>query len=192
MFRSRLFATVSAAALVASGVAFAAPASAGDPLITITKETNQVASTVVIENILKMYARMLPSSKSRAVWLVNPTTFIQLQQLSIAVGTGGAPVMLMNLAGSPTPTILGRPVIETEKVPTLGSASDISFIDFTYYLIGDRPGSGLESSPHAQFMNDVTVMKLTDRNDGRPWIQSPLTPTNGDTLSPFVTLGARA
>jgi HK97 family phage major capsid protein len=88
--------------------------------------------------------------------------------------------------------MLGRPIIETEKVPALGSAADISFIDFTYYLIGDRPGSGLESSPHAQFMNDVTVMKLTDRNDGRPWIQSPFTPTNGDSLSPFVTLGARS
>ena len=166
--------------------------SANTALLTITKETNQAASSVVIENILKMYARMLPSSKSRAVWLVNPTTFIELQQLSIAVGTGGAPVMLMNLAGSPTPTILGRPVIETEKVPTLGSASDISFIDFTYYLIGDRPGSGLESSPHGQFMNDITEMKLTSRNDGRPWVQSAFTPTNGDTLSPFVTLGARA
>jgi hypothetical protein len=35
-------------------------------------------------------------------------------------------------------------------------------------------------------------MKLTARNDGRPWIASPLTPVNGDTLSPFVALGARA
>ena len=100
--------------------------------------------------------------------------------------------MLMNLANGPIPTILGRPVIETEKVPALGSASDISFVDFTYYLIGDRPGSALESSPHAQFMNDITEMKLTSRNDRRPWMQSAFTPTNGDTLSAFVTLGARA
>ncbi len=160
--------------------------------ITITKETNQPASTVVIENILKMYARMIPSSKGNAVWIVNPTTFIQLQTLSIAVGTGGAPVMLMNLANGPVPTMLGRPVIETEKVPALGAANDICFIDFKYYLIGDRPGSGLETSPHVQFMNDITVMKLTARNDGRPWIQSAFTPTNGDTLSPFILLGARA
>lgn len=167
-------------------------ASTNTALITITKETNQVASTVVVENILKMYARMLPSSKGRAVWLVNPTTMPQLQTMSIPVGTGGAPVMLVNLANGPVPTMLGRPIIETEKVPALGSANDISFVDLSYYLIGDRPGSGLESSPHAQFMNDVTVMKLTDRNDGRPWIQSAFTPTNGDTLSPFVALGARA
>jgi len=166
--------------------------SANTALITVTKETNQVASTVVVENILKMYARMLPSSKMRAVWLVNPTTFVQLQTLSIAVGTGGAPIALVNIASSPVPTMLGRPVIETEKVPALGSANDISFIDFSYYLIGDRPGSGLESSPHSQFMNDITEMKLTARNDGRPWIPSAFTPTNGDTLSPFVALGARA
>lgn len=166
-------------------------ASTNTALITVSKETSQAASTVVIENILKMYARMLPSSKGRAVWVVNPTTMPQLQTLSIPVGTGGAPVMLVNLANGPVPTMLGRPIVETEKVPALGSASDISFIDFTYYLIGDRPGSGLESSPHAQFMNDVTVLKLTDRNDGRPWMQSALTPVNGDTLSAFVTLAAR-
>jgi HK97 family phage major capsid protein len=180
--------------LTGSGVGepLGAIASTNTALITVAKETSQVASTVVYENIMKMYQRMLPSSKGSAVWVVNPTTFTQLQSLSIPVGTGGAPVMLMNMANGPVPTILGRPIIETEKVPALGSASDISFIDFKYYLIGDRPGSGLESSPHAQFMNDITVMKLTARNDGRPWIQSPLTPTNGDTLSPFVTLGARS
>lgn len=38
MFRSRLFASVSTAALVASGIAFAAPASAEPEPITITKE----------------------------------------------------------------------------------------------------------------------------------------------------------
>jgi HK97 family phage major capsid protein len=160
--------------------------------VTVTKETNQPNATVQVENILKMYARMLPSSKGRGVWLVNPTTFAQLMTLSIAVGTGGAPVALVNIAASPTPTMLGRPVIETEKVPALGAAGDIGFFDFSYYLIGDRPGSGLESSPHEEFSNDVTVLKMTSRNDGRPWIQSALTPLNGDSLSPFVVLGARA
>ena len=38
MFRSRLFTAVSAAALVASGVAFAAPANAEPEPITITRD----------------------------------------------------------------------------------------------------------------------------------------------------------
>jgi HK97 family phage major capsid protein len=160
--------------------------------ITVTKETGQPNGTIVVDNILKMYARMVPSSKGNAIWLVNPTTFTQLQQLSIAVGTGGAPVMLMNLSSGPTPTILGRPVIESEKVPALGAAADVSFLDLRYYLIGDRPGGTLESSPHQKFSNDVTLMKLTNRNDGRSWIRSAFQPLNGDTLSPFVKLGARS
>ena len=161
-------------------------------LITVTKETGQANGTVDPWNVLKLYARMISSSKGRAVWLVNPTTFPHLQTLSIPVGTGGAPVMLVNFANGPVPTMLGRPIIETEKVPALGAAGDISFQDFSYYLIGDIPGSALESSPHQEFMNDITVMRMTARNDGRPWVAQPFQPKNGDTLSPFVALGARA
>lgn len=165
---------------------------ANTALITIAAESGQTASTVILDNILKIYARMLPDSKGRAVWLVNPTVTPQLWQLSLNVGTGGAGVMLTNAAINQPMTLLGRPIIETEKVPALGSAGCIGLYDLSYYLIGDRPGTALESSPHAQFMNDMTVMKATSRNDGRPWIQSPITPVNGSTLSPFVTLGAVA
>ena len=184
----------------AEDVDFLTGSGAGEPLgvlnsparVVVAKEAGQADGTVIVENILKMYSRMLPSSKARGVWLVNPTTFSQLMTLSIPVGTGGAPIALVNIASAPTPTMLGRPVIETEKVPALGNEGDVSFLDLSYYLIGDRPGTGLESSPHERFSNDITVMKMTSRNDGRPWIQSALTPLNGDTLSPFVVLGARS
>lgn len=165
---------------------------ANGALITVAAESGQVASTVVLDNVLKMYSRMLPRSKGRAVWFVNPTVMKQLWQLSIAVGTGGAPVMLMDARGNGPTTLLGRPVVETEMLPALGSAGQILFADLSHYLIGDRPGGQLESSPHAQFMNDLTEMKLTARNDGRPWVQGVVTPVNGDTLSPFVQLGAVA
>lgn len=165
---------------------------ANGALITVAAESGQVASTIVLDNILKIYSRMLPRSKGRAVWFVNPTTTKQLWQLSIAVGTGGAPVMLMDARGEGPTTLLGRPVIETEMLPALGSAGQILFADLSHYLIGERPGGQLESSPHAQFMNDLTEMKLTARNDGRPWVQGVVTPVNGDSLSPFVQLGAVA
>lgn len=165
---------------------------ANGALITVAAESGQVASTVDVRNVLKMYSRMLPRAKGRAVWFVNPTVMKELWQLSIAVGTGGAPVMLMDARGPGPTTLLGRPVVETEMLPALGSAGQILFADLSHYLIGDRPGGQLESSPHAQFMNDLTEMKLTARNDGRPWVQGVVTPVNGDTLSPFVQLGAVA
>jgi HK97 family phage major capsid protein len=180
-------------------VAFLTGVGGNDPLgvhnspatITVTKETGQAAATVVTENILKIYARVLPQSLGNSVWVANPTTFPQLMTLSIAVGTGGAPVALVNIHASPTLTMLGRPLILSEKVPALGSAGDIGLYDFGFYLIGDRQAVSMESSEHSRFMNDETELRLILRADGRPWIQSPLTPKNGDSLSPFVLLGAR-
>lgn len=165
---------------------------ASPALITITKETNQATATINTENILKIYARMLPQSLDNSVWLANPTTFPQLMTLSIAVGTGGAPVSLVDIHSTPNMTMVGRPLILTEKVSALGSAGDIGLYDFGFYLVGDRQSVSLESSEHSRFMNDETELKAILRVDGRPWIQSALTPKNGDTLSPFVILGARA
>lgn len=165
---------------------------ANTALITVSKETNQAASTIVVENILKMYARVLPQSLGSAVWLASPSTFPQLMQLAIPVGTGGAPVALVDIHASPTMTLLGRPLILTEKVPALSTAGDIGLYDFSFYMIGDRQAIALESSEHSRFANDETELRAILRVDGRPWIQSPLTPANnGDSLSPFVILGAR-
>lgn len=165
---------------------------ANTALITVGKETSQPANTIVVENILKMYARMLPQSIGSSVWMASPSTFPQLMQLAIPVGTGGAPVSLVDIHASPTMTLLGRPLILTEKVPALSSAGDIGLYDFGFYLVGDRQAVSLESSEHSRFANDETELRAILRVDGRPWIQSPLTPANGgDSLSPFVILGAR-
>ncbi len=165
---------------------------ANTALVTVTKETNQAASTIVVENVLKMYARMLPQSIGNSVWLASPSTFPQLMQLSISVGTGGAPVALVDIHASPTMTLLGRPLILTEKVPALTTAGDLGLYDFSFYMIGDRQSVALESSEHSRFATDETELRAILRVDGRPWIQSALTPANsGDTLSPFVILGAR-
>lgn len=164
-------------------------------LVSVAKETNQAADTIVWENIVKMYARMLPSSLSRAVWIANIDTFPALATMSLAIGTGGSAIWLNNGVQGPPMQILGRPVIFTEKVPTLGgggSGKDISFVDFGYYLIGDRMQMRAESSMHAQFTTDQTVYRVIERVDGRPWLQSAITPQNGtNTLSPYVTLQER-
>lgn len=165
---------------------------ANTALITVTKETGQTASTVLTENILNMYSRLLPQSIDNSVWLANPGTFPQLMTLSIAVGTGGAPVALVDIHATPRMTLLGRPLILTEKVPALGSAGDIGLYDFGFYMIGDRQAISLESSTESRFANDETELRAILRADGRPWIQSAITPLNGSSLSPFVILGARA
>ena len=163
-------------------------------LIVVAKETDQVASTIVWQNVLKMYARMLPSSLGRAVWVVSPDVFVELATMALSVGTGGSAVWLTDGTGAPVLTLLGRPVIMSEKAPgALGAQGDISLVDWSMYLIGDYQTMTVDSSPHVKFTSDKTTYRAIARNDGRPWLTSPITPKNNSaTLSPFVTLAVRA
>lgn len=166
---------------------------------TVNKETGQAAGTILWENITKMYARMLPTSLNSAVWICAIDTFPELATMALAVGTGGGPVWIGNMAGgqggkdTPPVTILGRPVIFTEKVPALGTTGDINFVDLSYYLIGDRQQVEVAASEHYAFQNNQTAYRIIERVDGRPWLQTALTPHNGsaNTLSAFVQLQSR-
>ncbi len=160
--------------------------------IEVTKQSGQAATSIVWENIVKMYARMLPASLSRAVWVANGDTFPELATMALSVGTGGAAIWINNGVPGPPMTILGRPLIFTEKAATLGTVGDINLIDFGFYLIGDRQVMSAKSSEHHKFQNDQTAFRIIERVDGRPWLASAITPKNGSTLSPYVKLATRS
>jgi HK97 family phage major capsid protein len=163
-------------------------------LLVVAKESGQAADTIVWENILRMYTRMVPSSLQGAEWWASPDTFFELATMALNVGTGGTAVWLPDGTGRPQLTILGLPVKMTEKVPgVLGDQSDLSLVDTGEYMIGDREELSIETSPHPRFTSDQTTLRAIGRNDGRPAVLSAITPQNGGpTLSPYVTLGARA
>lgn len=161
-------------------------------MVTVAAEAGQPSTSIVWENLVNMFARMLPASLNRAVWLVSPNTFPELATMALSVGTGGSAVWLNNGVDGPPATILGRPVIITEKAKPLGQAGDVSFVDFGFYLIGDRQTMTATSSEHYKFGSDVTAYKIVERVDGQPWLPTAITPQNGGpTLSPFVQLAAR-
>ena len=162
-------------------------------LIVVAKESGQTADTIVWENILRMYSRMLPSSVARAVWVASPDTFAELATMALSVGTGGSAVWLTDGTGTPQLTLLGRPVLMTEKAPAaLGTQGDLNFVDFGMYLVGDYQTMTVDSSAHVKFTSDKTTFRVISRNDGRPWLQSAITPQNNSaTLSPFVQLDDR-
>lgn len=166
--------------------------------VTQAAETNQPTKTLAWENIVNMYSRMLPTSLGRAVWIASIDTFPQLATMALSVGTGGGPVWIGNMAGgqsgadTPPISILGRPLYFTEKVGPLGTSGDLSFVDLSYYLIGDRMQMETSSSEHYKFGTDKTAYRVIERVDGKPWLQSPITPRNGGpTLSPVVQLANR-
>jgi len=165
----------------------------------VVAASRQTASKIESVDIYAMYARMLPQSLNRAVWVANQETLPELLGMTHVIsnvagtenvgGSAAGIVQVGNISGAPTMSILGRPLIITEKAAALNDQGDISFIDFGHYLIGDRQAISIDSSEHSRFMNDETELRIIERVDGRPWVQSAVTPKNGTaTLSPYVQL----
>lgn len=158
-------------------------------------ESGQATATILWENIVGMYSRMLPSSLATAAWVVSPAALPQLFTMALSIGTGGmalGPIAGSNGTGAPTMSLLGLPIILSEKVANLGTAGDVNLIDFKQYLIGDRMQMEAEVSTEYKFGNDLVAYRFIERVDGRPWLQSAITPRNGGpTLSPYVSLAAR-
>ena len=88
--------------------------------------------------------------------------------------------------------MLTRPVIFTEKTEVLGDEGDILLADFSQYIIGLRDGLRMDVSQHVYFESDESVGRLIERHDGQPLWSKPLKLADGTTVSPFVTLKARA
>jgi HK97 family phage major capsid protein len=175
---------------------------AGQPLgilnagctVSVSKETGQGTKTIVAENIIKMYSRIFAGSLGNAVWLVNQDTLPQLYTMSLAVGTGGAPIFMPagGLSQSPYNTILGRPVLPIEQCATLGTVGDIIFADLGGYILAEKGGLQSDMSIHVKFDTDESVFRFVMRIDGQPERATPLTPYKGSaTLSHFVTLATR-
>lgn len=180
-------------------VAFFIGGGVGEPLgflnaaatVSVTRSTTVAGANVEWVDVVNMYSRMLPQSLGRAVWVVSPDVFPSLATMTV----GNVPVWIGNSpsgggAASPWGTMLGRPLIISEKAKAVGTQGDINFVDFGFYLLGDRQAMSARQSEDYRFKNDVTAFRVIERLDGRPWLNSAITPQNGsaNTLSPFVNL----
>lgn len=166
-----------------------------DALVTVSKETGQLPDTVVAENIIKMWARVLPRSKARGAWFINTEVTTQLQQMQIGTGTSGQLVYMPpgGLSQLPYGTIYGRPVIEIEQASALGDAGDIAYLDLNQYKLISKGGVQEAESIHVRFLQGEKALRWISRVNGAPKLKSAITPFKGSsTLSPFVTLAARA
>jgi HK97 family phage major capsid protein len=150
--------------------------------------TRAAADTIVLSDLADMYSRMLPGSLGRAVWMCAPSAMEQILQIE---STQGATAFLTrNLGDGPPMAILGRPLFVNEHFPALADPDTIMFVDWSYYLIGDRQALSIATSPHFRFQDDITAIRGVERLDARPWVESAITPAQGSTtLSPFVGIG---
>lgn len=172
---------------------------AGQPLgirndpakISIAKESGQLKDTILYANLIKMFARMYPAGRQRAIWLANDDTIPQLLGITITIGTSGSYYPVMTESNGQF-KILGRPVVFTSHMPTLGDADDIMFVDPSQYAIGIRRDMKLEKSNIPGWTQDLMSYRALLRFDGQGTWNAPITPRNGQSLSWCVGLAERA
>lgn len=172
-------------------------------LITVSAEAGQQADSIDARNIDKMWARMHAPSWRNSIWLINQDIMPELDNMFRAIknvaGTenvGGIPAYMPanGLSASPYGTLKGRPVMPIEGMQTIGDLGDIALVDLRKYMAATKAG-GITSdvSMHLWFDYDMAAFKFRFRLAGSPWFDAPIKPKNSaNTLSPFVTLAARA
>lgn len=164
----------------------------GNPaLVTVAKETGQAASTIVYENLTKMFARMAPACLKNAVWIANATAIPQLMTLNMAIGTGGSFFPALKESESKF-YLFGKRVLFTEQMKSLGSVGDIAMVDFTQYAIGLRKEVSIDKSNAPGWTEDMSDYRVLIRVDAQGTWNKVITPKNGDSLSWAVTLAERS
>lgn len=164
-------------------------------LVTQSKESGQAADTFVAANVSKMWQRMLPRARKRAVWYINSEVEPQLDQLNFGVSTAGGQLVYIGQGGlkdNPTPMLKGRPVVVIEQASAIGDVGDVILADVGYMKMATKGGMEQAESIHVQFLTGENTFRFTLRYDMQPSLAKPITPYKGTaTQSPFVTLEAR-
>ena len=160
-------------------------------LVTQAKESSQSTATIIANNVVNMWSRLLPAARANAVWFINQDAEPQLPLMTI----GNWPVYLppSGLSGSKYGTLYNRPVVAVEFASTMGSVGDIVLADLSFYALATKASNaGLQRSIHVRFINGEETFRATYRCDGAPMLSSPITPLKGsNTQSAFVTLAVR-
>jgi HK97 family phage major capsid protein len=150
--------------------------------------TRLAAGLIQYDDLTAMFARMVPSSVTKAAWVAHPSTIPQLTSLSVSIGAGGALIPVMTSADGSF-NILTRPVIFSELAKPLGTPGDIGLFDFGEYVVGLRKNVSIDTSNAPGWNRDALSFRVIVRVDGQPAAAGPITPDNAaPTMSSFVTL----
>ena len=154
---------------------------------SLISATRTDGSKIDAYDIGRMWARRLPGYNDY-VWFVNPAVYPQLLNMTI----GDMPVYAPSVRPDvPFGTLLGRPVIENEYCPNLGTAGDILLASPSAYALITKGGVEAASSIHIKFDYDETAFRFVYRVDGQPYYNAAITAYDAvNTVSPFVALAA--
>jgi HK97 family phage major capsid protein len=134
-----------------------------------------------------MRGKMIPMSLPRCAWVASVSVRPQIENM---LDTGSHLVYGMGDISKGYPeTLTGLPIIWSEHAAALGSETDLSLIDFSYYII--KPGTGpvINTSNDLYMLTRQTAIMMWWKVDGKSWLNLPILLRDGSTqVSPFVIL----
>lgn len=173
--------------LVGTGVSQPVGAINSDSTIAVNRAA---ANAIAYADIVNMWARLHPAFATGAVWIASPSI---IPQLSNVRDTGNNNLWIQSAAAGIPGTLLGRPLLMSEKVAALGSKGDLMLANFAGYATGLRSEVLLEKSNAPGWLRDVMSFRCILRADGISLFNEPITPRNGgSTLSWCVALDVPA
>jgi HK97 family phage major capsid protein len=147
----------------------------GQPLgiingVGISAVARAASAKIGYADIYGMWGKLPAEMEGNAVWITSKNGIAQLL-VANQTNTNTVNFFLSNMTAPIPYTLLGKPILVTEKVDTtIGSKGDIILANLDYYYIGDRGGLEVTSSIHDRFRYDETTFRFVKRVDGQPVI----------------------
>ena len=148
-------------------------------------ESRATASTITLADVTEMYARQL--NPQNAVWIASPSTLPAL----LAMAASNVIAWNRDLTQGPPALLLGRPLYFSSAMPTLGSAGDIAFVDFSQYALVMSDQVAIDVDTSAGFASAQIAFRILAAFDGRPTVDAIVPyPSGTFDQSFYVVLGA--
>lgn len=163
----------------AEDAAFMAGAGTTEPtgIRTYTYTTiSQAGANLAADDLIDLFYTLGSQYRRNGYWLMNNSVIASVRKL---VDGQGRYLWTDGLNDAPA-SILGRPVLEQNDIPTnLGAGTDeseIFFGDLSYYAIGDRQSMAVETTTEGAgaFENHQVAMKMVTRLDGQMTLTEPM------------------
>lgn len=159
---------------------------AGQPLGIITDPNvptvdRTTASYIKGTDIDAMWEKLPAWAEQNAAWITTKEGMKHLMRIRSGVynatttsidETKGDLLFLRSYVEGVPSTMLGRPVLITDKLPAVGTQGDLILADLSQYYIGDRQGFAVDVSPHVRFNYDELAFRFKKRVDGQVAIQN--------------------
>jgi len=150
-------------------------------------ESRSSTGHVKLDDLANMVGKLLLNGWKSACWIMHPSVMQELIQLTN--GATNSPFLVWVNPTPPTedgpiaqklPTrLFNIPVYWSEKVPVLGSAGDVTLVDLSKQVVGDRLALQIDTSKDIKFFQNQMVWRIIARWDSQPWMNSAVTMAGG-------------